>query len=353
MTEESIAEPAARARYACPCFCAEIMAQFEAGRTTWLLYPASIGPSLRLARLVSHVSFFESLRRLEPCDGYNSSLQGSGLELGAGCMLKFIYIQTGTAPIYKLQLRHSISTLLAEVPEASGNIIVYTDDISSYISDSQHISAIDISNTLSEMTRSGRYFFRVKQCLLLDALRRFNCACVLLDADTFIRKGFAQSLATKSKRGAVMDRFCKLNPYPVCANFETKLPSGKVYRYDTRSSVMFNSGLVAVQPAHAAIIEDSIAITDAILPIPINDHTQEQLAISEALRIHGVHTSAIGSSLKHYWSRWQKRYMNLRLQRDPALSPTPVSPMRPSITVNKPIGWLFKHTVKYTSNTHY
>jgi hypothetical protein len=267
-------------------------------------------------------------------------------------MRKFIYIQTGAERKYVRQVRHSISTLISEIPEASGNVVIYTDNPYSYTVDEMHVSAIDVSDELQEMTNHGRYFFRAKQCLLLDAIRRFKCTCVLIDADTFIRPGFARALDRKLKRGAVMDAYMRANPYPVYSGIEAPLPSGKLYKY-TKSSVMFNSGLVGVHPEHAIAIEDSIAITDAILPIPMHDCSQEQFAVSEALRIHGIHTSAIGSSLKHYWSRWQKRYVTLRLERNPALCPAPVSPMRPSIFVNKPIGWLFKQTHMYLSQQRY
>lgn len=258
-------------------------------------------------------------------------------------MIKFIYLEVGSKKKYQTELRYSISTLLAEMTGAAGNIVVYTDDPSAYIADGQVITPIQIPGPVYEMGNGKTYFFRAKPSVLLHALRTFGCPCVFLDTDTFVKRGFSGALKRKLAAGAVMDRYLRRNPFPECVGFETTLPSGLTYRYDPKTAVMYNSGVIGVRPEHAAAIEDSIAIIDAIWPLSCaRTHDQEQYAVNEALRIHGVRIGVIHRRLRHYCSRWQKGYMHWRFERMADVAPVPVVPRRPRILVNKPIGWCFK-----------
>jgi hypothetical protein len=256
-------------------------------------------------------------------------------------MIKFIYLQVGSKAKYQTELRYSISTLLAEAPEAAGNIVIYTDCPPLYTADSHLVSTVDISTALEEMTNRGTHFYRAKPCAVLHALRTFGCPCVFLDTDTFAKRGFMRVLKWMLRRGAVMDRYLRRNPFPECAGFETVLPSGLTYRYDTKTAVMYNSGVIGARPEHAAAIEDAIAIIDAIQPMK-EAHDLEQFAINEAFRLHGIPIGLLHWVLKHYCSRWQKRYMHWRFARIPDPAPVPVVPRRPRIFVNKPVGWCFK-----------
>ncbi len=233
------------------------------------------------------------------------------------------------------------------MPEAAGNIIIYTDSPSSYSADGHNVSTCDVISTIEKMTNHGSYFFRAKPCVVLHALRTNGCPCVFLDTDTFFKRGFAQALKSKLSRGAVMDAYLRRNPFPVCAGFQLVLPSGVTYRYDPKTAVMYNSGVIGVWPEHAAAIEDSIAIIDAIRPLCPRAKDQEQYAINTALSLHGIRISTIDSALKHYWSRWQKRYMHWRFSRDADIAPTPILPRRPRIFVNKPIGWCYKQASRF------
>lgn len=262
-------------------------------------------------------------------------------------MIKFVYLQVGK-PEYQTELRYSVSTLLAEVPEAANNIVIYTDRPSMFAADG-YVTARDISPLMEGMTNGGKYFYRAKPCVLLDALRSFDCPCVFLDTDTFVKRGFARVLKKALKRGAVMDEHERGNPYPECAGFVTSLPSGITYRYDPQTAVMHNSGVIGVSPCHMPAVEDSVALIDALLADPkIRRKTQEQFAISEALRLHGVRVSFISRVLKHYHAKSQKRYMHWRFQKDAGIVPLPIVPQRPRIMVNKPIGWCFKQATKYS-----
>lgn len=262
-------------------------------------------------------------------------------------MIKFVYLQVGSNPKYRTELRYSIATLLADMPEAAGNIIIYTDSPLSYAADSHVVSTHDVTGTMEEMTNRGSYFFRAKPCVALHALRTNGCPCVFLDTDTFMNRGFARALKSKLSRGAVMDSYLRRNPFPECAGLQLVLPSGVRYSYDPKTAVMYNSGVIGVWPEHAAAIEDSIAIIDATRPLCAGAKDQEQYAINTALSLHSIPISTIDSALKHYWSRWQKRYMHWRFSRVADIAPTPILPCRPQILVNKPIGWCYKQASKF------
>lgn len=143
-----------------------------------------------------------------------------------------------------------------------------------------------------------------------------------------------------------MDRYLRRNPFPELAGLEFPLPSGRTHRYDPKTSVMYNSGVIGVRPEHAPVIADSIAIIDAIRPLTRRAKDHEQFAINEALRVHGVGIGVTHWVLKHYCSRSQKHYMNWRFERNAGCAPVPIVPSRPRITVNKPIGWCFKQAVQ-------
>ncbi len=262
-------------------------------------------------------------------------------------MIKFIYLETGSKQKYQTELRYSISTLLAEMPEAAGNIVLYTDKPSAYAADRHLLTTSEIPESLYFLPDGSKYFFRVKPGVVLLALRKFACPCVFLDTDTYVKRGFARALRSKLRRGAVMDRYLRKNPFPECAGLEITLPSGLTYRYDPMAAVMYNSGVIGVSPGHAAAIEDSIAIIDAVRPLTSKHKDQEQYAINEALRVHGVPIGVIHRTLRHYCSRWQKQYVHWRFDRMADIAPIPVVPRRPRIAVNKAVGAVFKRTAKY------
>lgn len=262
---------------------------------------------------------------------------GGGWDLAT---LKFIYLEFGGDVMYRRELKYSASTLLAEIPEASANIVLYTDAPEAY-EHNPHVEVVDISARLPEIIKT--YMFRAKAWVLLETLRRYGRPCVFLDTDTFVRPGFAQALRQKMARGGVMNAFLRRNPFPSLAGFETTLPHAGAYRYDPAQALMYNSGLIAVQVEHAPIIEDALFLMDQVHPLTCDfAHDQEQFSINEAFRVHGVPLECIDVELVHYCSRWWKRYMRWRLQREPDLDGAPVAPAQPRIRVNKSIARLFK-----------
>jgi hypothetical protein len=254
---------------------------------------------------------------------------------------KYIYLEFGGISVARRELKYSINSLLAEVPDSASNIVIYTDTPATYAADAHIVETIDISAQLPGITQD--YVFRAKPWALLHALRRYDRPCVFFDTDTFMRPGFARALKQKMARGAVMNSYLRRNPFPSLTGFEIELPHAGTYRYDPAQALMYNSGLIAAQAHHVPIIEDAMALMEGVLP-PTRQiaHDQEQFAINEAFRIHGVPLDTIDIEFVHYCSRWWKKYMRWRLARMPHLDDAPIAAARPSITVNKSIARAFK-----------
>ena len=84
----------------------------------------------------------------------------------------------------------------------------------------------------------------------------------------------------------VMNRFEMRNPFPPLKGFRTRLPHLGAYRYDVANSWMFNSGLIGMSPAHVPLLDDTLALIDALIgraqEIP---HHRAIRLVSEVLRL--------------------------------------------------------------------
>lgn len=155
--------------------------------------------------------------------------------------------------------------------------------------------------------------------VLAEALRLHGRSCVLLDADSFIRKGFDATVAAALRDGAAMNGFVRRNPYPFFGPYETDLPHLGHYRLDPAKALMLNSGLVAARLEHAELIDDAVELLDRLWAAGLQRHDLEQFAVAEAFRLAGVPVRLIDREFEHYCPKWSKRYMRrqLRRHRDP------------------------------------
>lgn len=247
-------------------------------------------------------------------------------------MITFIYLDYGPSPYYRREALYSIATLLAELGDRSHAIEIYTDKPSDYRAMESRVAIRDISDALPRYTRDGRYPHRAKPALLLDALRSHEGPCALIDTDSYVTPGFAERLEAALQQGVAMDHFEEVNPYPAAVGFQTVLPHAGAYRYDPAQSSTYNSGLIAADPArHLSALEDALALIDALFDSGFTLFKIEQIAISEAFRIHGIAVGETRPQFQHYYRRSLKRYMHWRIDRWMRKCPR-FAPTRPSIT---------------------
>lgn len=228
----------------------------------------------------------------------------------------FVYIDYGASPLIGLELRYSLLTLRAEILDA--RVVVYTDKPDAH----PNSCPLDWAG----WTRGGAYPHRIKPCVVLDAIERYSGLCVLMDTDSYITPGFAEKLAQASLLGPLMDHCEEGDPYPELAGWGTDLPSGH-YTYTHAPS--FNSGLIAVRAERdRAAVRDALALIDALWDDGKRQFNIEQIALSEAFRIHTLSVGAMRPFFQHYCRRSLKRYMHWRLKR---LKPLLQDSLRPCI----------------------
>lgn len=123
-----------------------------------------------------------------------------------------------------------------------------------------------------------------------------------------------------------------------------------LYRYDPKESVEYNSGLTAVDPArHMPVIEDAIALIDAILDHGKKMLTTEQIALSECLRVHNVQVATMYPLFRHYYRVAHKRYMQWHIRRWQEERGGVFAPQPPTIRYTRPRVRLFRIWAKLSS----
>ncbi|MGD0561515.1 MAG: hypothetical protein ABSA66_00365 [Roseiarcus sp.] len=253
---------------------------------------------------------------------------------------QYIYLCYGKSPSVMRELRYSVETLLPEIGGDASRITIFTDQPRAFDGGEERI--VDIGPRLAQMTWGRTYMFRAKPLVLAEALRLHGRACVLLDTDSFIRRGFDAEVARALAAGAAMNSFVRKDPYPFFGRYETTLPHLGRYRFDAEKALMLNSGLVAARPEHLPLLEDAVELLDRLWAAGLLRHDLEQFAIAEAFRLGGVPIRLINREFEHYCPRWSKRYMRRQLRRH---RPSPAGGRggrRPSIPFSKTRVRLFK-----------
>lgn len=232
-------------------------------------------------------------------------------------MTTFIYIDYGRSPDIETELRYSLATLFEEYRGREPPVVIYTDRPDAYGALHARVSARGIGLDFAAWSRNALYAHRVKPCALIDALNGEDETCVLLDTDTFVRPGFAEALArAMANGGAAMDHFERVDPYPECAGFRAQLPHLGSYVYDPKAARMYNSGLVAAKRSrHLPMLEDALALIDALIDAGKRQFNIEQIAVSESFRLHAETIAEMKPYFEHYYRRSQKLYMRPRIAR--------------------------------------
>lgn len=238
---------------------------------------------------------------------------------------RIIFIEFGAQEKFVNQIKYSVMTLKAFNDLDASEIVVYSEEPSNY--KNMDVSVVSIKDKISEYSLNGQYHFRIKPCVLLDALTEHNCPILFLDTDTFCRKNLSKRIISISKENVLMNVFELTNPYPDFSMMNINTPSGINYSYDPKKTKMYNSGIIGVNPEHRIAIQDAIYLIDAMKKHGLKNHTAEQTALSEAFRIHNINISELKDEITHYTRGTGKDYMNdmikNALQDLPSYSPYP------------------------------
>jgi hypothetical protein len=246
-------------------------------------------------------------------------------------MLHYLYLDYGGLARYRRELKYSLISLRQELGQELGaapdaKITVYTDAPSVY--DRWPVEVVDIAGQVQAWSGGGLYHHRIKPAVVLDALNRFAAPVCFVDSDSIIKPGFHAEVTEKmapqevwsvTKTAVVMNQFELRNPFPPLKGFRTRLPHLGSYRYDIANSWMFNSGLIGVSPVHVPVMEDTLALIDALIGRARKFPTIEQLALSEVARLNQIPIAAVADTFLHYWQGRRRIYMANQIEK--SLSP--------------------------------
>jgi hypothetical protein len=219
----------------------------------------------------------------------------------------FIYILFGGHEPFYAEAAYSIGTLRRWVKPEDSRIIVFTDDPDKIRS--WPVTSVSIAGQIGEMMGEFGFNFRVKLCCILQSLETYSGGTVYLDSDTFFKRSPDALKARLQDGSLLMHRWDSLalddSPFK---GLGLRLPDGSDYHYGPDACV-FNSGVVGLRHADAAIIKTALILCDAQLRRAGKHHICEQLAISEAFRISGRKIAETEDEIAHYYRNSAKKYM--------------------------------------------
>ena len=223
-------------------------------------------------------------------------------------MLTYLYLDYGGRPKYRQELKYSLISLRADLAQTEGaGIAVYSDAPQVYRN--WPVTAVDMADKVQPWSGGGLYHHRIKPEVVRDALSRFAGPVCFLDSDSIIRPGFHAEMTAKLADSVVMNAFEKKNPFPPLSGFRCRLPHLGDYRYDVGSSIMYNSGLIGLRREHAPLLDDTLAMIDALIGRAKKFPQIEQFALSEVLRLNHVPIAEVNKSFLHYWQGRRRIYM--------------------------------------------
>jgi hypothetical protein len=226
-------------------------------------------------------------------------------------MLNYLYLDYGGQARYRAELKYSLISLKVGLDPARARIVVASDAPELY----RHwpVTLMDIAPRVREWSGGGLYYHRIKPALVREALEKFAAPVLFLDSDSIVKPGFHAEVEEKMADAVVVNRFEKRNPFPPLKGFRTQLPHLGAYRYDVAHSWMFNSGLIGMQPAHLPLLDDTLAMIDALIGRAKKFPAIEQFALSEALRLSQTKIAEIHGTFLHYWQGRRRIYMANRI----------------------------------------
>jgi hypothetical protein len=125
--------------------------------------------------------------------------------------------------------------------------------------------------------------------------------------------------------GVAMDEFERADPFPPAAGFVADLPHLGRYAYDGAAARMYCAGLVGVRRKHLPMLEDALALVDALLDAGFRLQSArnreaaedfgvfEQMSYGEMFRLTGESIAEMRPWCEHYYRRSQKLYMRPRI----------------------------------------
>lgn len=232
-----------------------------------------------------------------------------------------VYFAYGREDIFEQTLYSILSLLHVCERERRGcRIAVYTDAPERFAALPVEIVALSQAQ-LDEWLGGSDYIHRRKTCVILDALERFADKMAFIDSDTWFAAHPARIFAVVGPGRAafhICEGFVASTGTPFDSALARQLErepltlrSGEKVAFGPRTR-MWNTGVIAIDPAEREAMLDALALSDAIWRTadPAGAygkkiHHAEQFATGYALR-HAALSEAAGC-VYHYWPVEAKR----------------------------------------------
>jgi hypothetical protein len=227
-------------------------------------------------------------------------------------MLTYLYLDYGGLPNRRQELKYSLISLRQELRSDAG-VAVYSDAPEAYRN--WPVTAVGMAGRLAAWSGGGLYHRRVKPEVVKDALARFAGPVCFLAADSIVRPAFHAEVTARIESAVVLHAFARTNPYPPLSGFRCRLPHLGDYRYDARGSLMYDSGLIGMRPEHAPLLDDVLAMIDALIGRAKKFPAIEQFALSEVLRLNQIPVAEVRNSFLHYWQGRRRIYTENQIAR--------------------------------------
>lgn len=235
-----------------------------------------------------------------------------------GVVLYFCY---GRQDIFDQTLYSILSLLhICARERRKQRVAVYTDAPERFTGLPVEIVALSAPQ-LHAWLGGSDYIHRRKTCVILEALNRFETKVAFIDSDTWFREHPARIFARIGPGRAafhIREGFVASTGTPFDEALTRQLMSvplamrsGEPLQFGPRTA-MWNTGVVAVDPADTESLVDALALSDAIWRTAdphgaygAKIHHAEQFATGYAFRHHRL--SEASDCVYHYWPAEAKR----------------------------------------------
>jgi hypothetical protein len=232
-----------------------------------------------------------------------------------------VYFAYGREDIFEQTLYSILSLLHVCERERRGcRVAVYTDAPARFAQLPVETVALSPEH-LDRWLGGSDYIHRRKTCVIIDALERFGRRIAFIDSDTWFAHHPARIFARVGPGRAafhICEGFVAATGTPFDSALARQLrsapptlPSGERVRFDARTR-MWNTGVVAIDPADADAMHEALALSDAIWrdadpagAYGAKIHHAEQFATGYAFRDRRLSEAA--DCVYHYWPAEAKR----------------------------------------------
>lgn len=215
-----------------------------------------------------------------------------------------VYLAAGTNPSLHVQAAYAMLSALAFKGAAPIEIHLFTDAADHYPPLQGHVTVeLLSSDRIASLVPRTFDPYRLKLAVLRDIAQRHPAeACMVVDADTFFIKPYAQLLERINAGACVLHRreyMVSTHPTSQMRKFERALRAASIGPGSTGYS-MWNSGVIGLPPNSLSILDEAFETLERLSPHTRKRYLAEQFSITHGMCLQGQ-PEAAEDFVFHYW----------------------------------------------------